>query len=78
MKENIIKSIQRLVYIILLFICMVCLYFIYTPLALVILTPICAVIWIISGKSYYETILDFPDKLYYTDEYLIKLLRINK
>ena len=77
MKENIIKIIQRLVYTLLFFISMLCLYFIYIPIALVILIPICGLIWIASGKSYYETILDFPDKLYYIDEYLIKLLRIS-
>lgn len=84
MKENIIKGVanlvcilQRLVYTILFFICICIVFILYIPINILVLIPICGIIWIISGKSYYESVLDFPDKLYVVDDFLIKSLRIN-
>ena len=84
MKENIIKGvvnlvciIQRLIYTLLFFVFICIMYTLYIPIGMVVLIPICGIIWIITGKSYYGLVLDFPDKLYVVDDFLIKLLRIN-
>lgn len=59
-----------------LFFVIVCIVFTLYPIAIVGLIPICGIIHIITGKSFYLYVLDFPDTLYTVDDSLTKLLRI--
>lgn len=47
-------------------------------LVMFVLIPLSGIIWIITGKSYVNSLLNMPDRINIVDKYLIKLLRITK
>ena len=78
MKENTMVILRRTIYGILFLMGVILPSMLSILLVLLVLIPLSGIVWIITGKSYVNSLLNIPDRLNIVDKYLIKLLRITK
>ena len=77
MKENIVMIFRRTLYGVLFLISVILPTMLSILLIMFILIPLSGIVWIFTGKSYYQALMNIPDKFSIIDDFLIKLLRIN-
>lgn len=78
MKENTMGILRRTIYGILFLTGVILPTMLSILLVMFVLIPLSGIIWIITGKSYVNSLLNMPDRINIVDKYLIKLLRITK
>ena len=78
MKENTMIILRRTIYGILFLMGVILPTILSILLVMLVLIPLSGIVWIITGKSYVNSLLNIPDRLNIVDKYLIKLLRITK
>ena len=78
MKENTMVILRRTIYGILFLTGVILPTMLSILLVMFVLIPLSGIIWIITGKSYVNSLLNMPDRINIVDKYLIKLLRITK
>ena len=77
MKENIVLILRRTLYGVLFLLGVILPTMLSILFIVFVLIPLSGVVWIFTGKSYYQSLMNIPDKFSIVDDFLIKLLKVN-
>lgn len=77
MKENIVLILRRTLYGVLFLLGVILPTMLSILLIVFVLIPLSGVVWIFTGKSYYQSLMNIPDKFSIVNDFLIKLLKVN-
>jgi len=77
MKENTMVILRRTLYGVLFLLGVILPTMLSILLIVFVLIPLSGVVWIFTGKSYYQSLTNIPDKFSIVNDFLIKLLKVN-